>query len=86
MAHQTGPITEIAELRRAYDQAFSEVGVVLYLLIGCLVILGIAVILRLVWGSGKIYSFKPFDPKRDRKKVESKKSRSRGKRERVRNS
>jgi hypothetical protein len=74
MPHGPGPITEITELRKAYDHAFSEVGTVIYLLIGCLAILCVAVILRLVWGSSNIPSFKPFDPKRDRKKAENKKS------------
>jgi hypothetical protein len=74
MPHGSRPITEITELQKAYHNAFAEVGAVIYLLIACLAILAVAAILRLVWGSGKIYSFKLFDPKRDRKKPENKKS------------
>jgi hypothetical protein len=68
MAAKGESIREVIELRRAYEHAFSEVGTVIYLLVGCLVVLGIAAALRLVWGSGKITTFKPFDPSMDRKK------------------
>ncbi len=68
VAAKGGSIHEVVELRRAYEHAFSEVGTVIYLLIGCLLILGVAAALRLVWGSRKITTFKPFDPLRDRKK------------------
>jgi hypothetical protein len=77
MALGNGPIPEIVELRKAYEHAFSEVGTVMYLFIAGIVVLGIALALRYLWGSGKIYTIKPFDPAVDRKKVRVKRKKDR---------
>jgi hypothetical protein len=56
------------ESQQAFSEALKYISTVLYILVGCGLILGITLVYQLVWSGTKIHAFKPFDSIKDRKK------------------